>query len=386
MISCKIFIDYLKKYDIDFFSGVPDSLLSDFSAYLLDNISNKNHVIAANEGNAVAIGAGNYLATGNIPVIYMQNSGIGNIVNPVVSLINQKIYNIPMLFLIGWRGQPNIHDEPQHIKQGEITEELLNNIDIKTCILPKETENLQKAIDIALNYILETNNPYAFIIEKNTFETYKSQKIQNNNLKMTREEAIETVVSNISENDIVVSTTGKISRELFEIRERLKQSHKKDFLTVGSMGHASSIAFGIANANNEQIVYCFDGDGAAIMHMGSMSIIGQSGLKNIKHILFNNGCHESVGGQPTVGFSISFVDIAKACGYKEVYSCNDKKMLNTILERIKKSNNSVFLEINVNKLSRKYLGRPTTTPIQNKKMFMESISKITEDTIYAEEY
>lgn len=372
MISPKFFIDSLSDRQIDFFSGVPDSLLKNICAYIADNKDEKHNIIAANEGAAIGLAAGHYLATSEIPVVYMQNSGEGNIINPLASLTDKEVYNIPILLLIGWRGEPGVHDEPQHVKQGKITIPLLDVMGIKNIVMSKSEVDFTKQLDDALVYMRETNEAFAFIIEKDTFESY-SLKLKEDfisQLSMTREEAIQTVVDSIGENDAIVSTTGMISRELFEYRTKMNESHQRDFLTVGSMGHASQIALGIALEISERKVYCFDGDGAIIMHMGSMAIIGDKSPGNFIHVVFNNGSHDSVGGQPTVGLKINIPAIAKSVGYKAAFSVDCKDSLDVVLGRIGKETGPILLEIKVRKGNRKDLGRPSTTPVQNKRSFM----------------
>jgi len=271
MISCKKFYDYLAKGEIDFFTGVPDSLLKDICAYVSDNAPQKRNIIAANEGNAVALAAGYYLATGKIGLVYMQNSGLGNAVNPLTSLADPEVYSVPMLLLIGWRGEPGVKDEPQHVKMGKVTLNLLETLGMPYRILDEDYEN---KINDAIEYMKNNKAPYALVVKKGVFEEYKLQKKVKTNYELNREGAIKTVVQLLDEMDVVVSTTGKTSRELFELRDSNKQGHEKDFLTVGSMGHSSSIALGIALEKPNRNVYCFDGDGALIMHMGALSTIG----------------------------------------------------------------------------------------------------------------
>lgn len=372
MISPKFFIDSLSDRQIDFFSGVPDSLLKNICAYIADNKDEKHNIIAANEGAAIGLAAGHYLATGEIPVVYMQNSGEGNIINPLASLTDKEVYNIPVLLLIGWRGEPGVHDEPQHVKQGKVTIPLLDVMGIKNVVMSKSEVDFTKQLDNALVYMRKTNEAFALVIEKDTFESY-SLKLKESfvsPLSMTRESAIQTVVDSISKKDVIVSTTGMISRELFEYRVQKNESHQSDFLTVGSMGHASQIALGIALETPERNVYCFDGDGAIIMHMGSMAIIGDKSPRNFIHVVFNNGSHDSVGGQPTVGLKIDIPAIAKAVGYKAVFSADCEEGLNIALEEIGKEVGPVLLEIKVRKGNRKDLGRPSTTPLKNKLAFM----------------
>ena len=374
MIRPEFFIEALKERGIDCFAGVPDSLLKNICAYITDHFDAAHDIIAANEGAAVGLAAGHYLATGKPACVYMQNSGEGNIINPLASLTDQEVYNIPVLLLIGWRGKPGVHDEPQHVKQGKVTTGLLNVMGVNYEILSKEEEKVAKQIEKAAN-ALANKAAFALVIEKDTFEDYQLQKVEVNNLTMSREEAIQTVAAAIGERDCIVSTTGMISRELFEYRTAMKQGHERDFLTVGSMGHASQIALGIALAQPERCVWCFDGDGAAIMHMGSMAIVADKAPKNYVHIVFNNGAHDSVGGQPTVGLKMDLPAVAKAVGYKASFSVDSKTDLLDCLKAVGVVEGPVLLEVKVKKGNRKDLGRPTTTPIQNKEALMQFLKK-----------
>ena len=375
MVRPEFFVNTLKEHQIDFYAGVPDSLLKNICAYITDNLPAEQNIIAANEGGAMGIAAGYHLATGKIPVVYMQNSGEGNIINPLASLTDKEVYNIPVLLVIGWRGHPGVHDEPQHVKQGKVTTGLLNIMGINYAILPKDEDGAAKQIKIAVDYMKKTNECYALVIEKDTFDAYKLLNVEVNDLTMSREEAIQTVAAALGEKDCIVSTTGMISRELFEYRAAMNQGHERDFLTVGSMGHASQIALGIALAQPDRRVWCFDGDGAAIMHMGSMAIVANKALKNYVHVVFNNGAHDSVGGQPTVGLKIDLPAIAKAVGYKATYSLDGKSELESILAKVNNFESPALLEIKVKKGNRKDLGRPTTTPIQNKEALMQFLKK-----------
>ena len=370
MIQPKDFCDILNKNNINFFSGVPDSLLKNFCAYIIGNVDKEKNITAANEGNAVALAVGHYLATKEIGLVYMQNSGLGNATNPLLSLADPKVYNIPVLLLIGWRGEPGKKDEPQHIKQGEITLELLEAMGIRYEILSKNEDGMKKNIEDAADYMERTKNPYALVVSKDTFCSYKLRDIGDAGYDLNREEVLRYIISNMDDNSAIVSTTGKTSREVFELREELNQGHSQEFLTVGSMGHSLSIALSIALAQPARDVYCIDGDGALLMHMGGLAIAGGMSPDNLKHIVINNGAHDSVGGQPTVGFYMDMQKIAKGSGYKLVLQAETKEEL---LEAIKKMNDSkelTFLEVKVNRGSRKNLGRPTITPIENKKRFM----------------
>lgn len=370
MIHPQFFVDTLGAYGINFFAGVPDSLLKNICAYITDTLPKEQNIIAANEGGAMGVAAGYHLATGKIPVVYMQNSGEGNIINPLASLTDKEVYNIPVLLLIGWRGRPGVHDEPQHVKQGKVTTGILNTMGIDYTVLSKEEGMAERQISQAVSFMKQTNECYAFVIEKDTFEPYTLQNEPESKLTISREEAIEMVVSQLPSNAVVVSTTGMISRELFEIRERRGEGHAHDFLTVGSMGHASQIALGIALQQPDRPVYCFDGDGACIMHMGNMAITASMLPNNYVHIIYNNGAHDSVGGQPTVGLQIDLCAIAKAVGYKEAFSVDSADNLVMALQTARQTGGPVLLEVRVKKGNRKDLGRPTTTPVQNKEALM----------------
>ena len=368
MLRPSFFYDTLRGFGIDFYAGVPDSLLKNLCAYITDHADERHNIIAANEGGAMGLAAGHYLATGQIPVVYMQNSGLGNIINPLASLTDPDVYNIPVLLVIGWRGKPGVHDEPQHVKQGKVTTGLLNVMGIDYTVLSKDEDKAAAQIKKAVDYMQHTNECYALVIEKDTFDAYTLQNVEKNDLTLSREEAIQIVASAMGKKDVVVSTTGMVSRELFEYRTAKNQGHERDFLTVGSMGHASQIALGIAMAQPNRRVWCFDGDGATIMHMGSISIVASKAPKNYIHIVFNNGAHDSVGGQPTVGLKIDFPSIAKAVGYKNVYSVDNIYNLRKILLDLDEG--PVFFEVKTKKGNRKDIGRPTITPIQNKERLM----------------
>ena len=379
MIRPSFFYQKLASYGINFYTGVPDSLLKNLCAYVTDHA--QNHIIAANEGGAMGIAAGHYLATAQIPVVYMQNSGEGNIINPLASLVDKEVYNIPVLLVIGWRGKPGVHDEPQHVKQGKVTTSLLEAMGISYTILSKEEDQADIQIKNAVEFMQQTKECYALIIEKDTFDAYTLQSTMDSGLTLSREEAIQIVASAINGKDVIVSTTGMISRELFEYRTIKGQGHERDFLTVGSMGHASQIALGIALEKQDRHVWCFDGDGAAIMHMGSMAIVASKAPKNYIHVVFNNGAHDSVGGQPTVGLKIDLPAVAKAVGYKAAISVATKEELEKELSRLtphaplQTIGGPILLEIRVKKGNRKDLGRPTTTPIQNKEALMDFLNK-----------
>lgn len=360
----------------DFYTGVPDSQLKALCNYLINTygIDKKHHIIAANEGNCTALAAGYHLATGKVPVVYMQNSGEGNIINPVASLLNDKVYAIPMIFIIGWRGEPGVHDEPQHIYQGEVTIRLLDDMGIKSYIIGSDTtdDDVKKAME-EFEKELKAGRNVAFVIRKGALK-YDEKVVYSNDNLMVREDIIRHIAE-ASGEDPVVSTTGKASRELFEIREAKGQSHKYDFLTVGSMGHSSSIALGVALNKPETKVWCIDGDGALLMHMGAMAVIGANAPKNLIHIVINNGAHETVGGMPTVASNLDVVAIAKACGYPEAVSVNSFEELDRELAKAKEAECLSLIEVKCSIGAREDLGRPTTTAIENKENFMNYLKE-----------
>lgn len=361
----------------DFYTGVPDSQLKPLCDYLMHRfgIDRNHHIIAANEGNSVAIAAGYHLATGKIPVVYMQNSGEGNIINPVASLLNDKVYAIPMIFIIGWRGEPSVHDEPQHIYQGEVTIKLLDDMDIRSFVISKDTtEDELEAAMVDFKALLSKGKNVAFVVRKGALSFNEKVSYSNENT-ITREEIIKHITA-VSDEEPVISTTGKASRELFEIRENNNQSHKFDFLTVGSMGHSSSIALGVAINKPNTKIWCIDGDGAALMHLGAMAVIGANAPTNMVHIVINNGAHETVGGMPTVAEKIDLVAIAKGCGYPYTSSVDSLDSLDRELKEAKGRNMLSFIEIKCSIGARADLGRPTLSAIENKNNFMEYINTL----------
>lgn len=361
--------------EFDFFAGVPDSRLKALCGYLLDTygLDPRHHIIAANEGNAAALAAGFHLATGKAPVIYLQNSGLGNIINPMASLLHEKVYGIPCLFIVGWRGEPGVHDEPQHLFQGEVTLRLLEDIGINHFIVSKETTEpeVMAALD-NFRELFANGKCAAFVIRKGAL-SYDQKTTYKNAYAIKREDAIRCIAA-AAGNDPIICTTGKASRELFEIREGNGQGHGHDFLTVGSMGHSSSIALGIATQKLDKLVWCVDGDGAALMHMGAMAVIGAAHPNNLVHIVINNEAHESVGGMPTVAGAIDLPAVARACGYASAESASILAKLESRLERVKAESGPHFIEVKCAIGSRADLGRPTTTPLENRSIFMKALN------------
>lgn len=367
---------FVNMLNVDFYTGVPDSLLKPLCNYLMDayGIDSKHHMIAANEGNCTAIAAGYHLATGKVPAVYMQNSGEGNVINPLASLLNDKVYAIPMIFIVGWRGEPGVHDEPQHIYQGEVTVKLLEDMDVAAYVVTKETteEELDAQMQV-FRSLLAQGKDVAFVVKKGALSFEKNVEYSNKN-HMRREEIIEHIV-NVSKEDPILSTTGKASRELFEIREKNGQSHKYDFLTVGSMGHTSSIALGVALQKPQQKIWCIDGDGAMLMHMGAMAVIGANKPSNLVHIVINNGAHETVGGLPTVASEINLVKMAEACGYPYAVRVSEFEQMDKELQAAKERRELTLIEVECAIGAREDLGRPTTTALENKENFMRYLQE-----------
>ena len=368
MVEVGSFVGELKATGVDFFTGVPDSLLKSFCAYVTDTCVER-HVIAANEGGAIALAAGHYLATGRPALVYMQNSGQGNAVNPLCSLADPDVYSIPMVLLVGWRGEPGVKDEPQHVKQGKVTVSLFETLGIPAEVLPDDEADALEVVREMVAKARAEKRPVALIVRKGFFAEYKLQSKNPDVASLKREDAIEWVLRSLPDDAVVVSTTGMISREVYETRERLGQGHERDFLTVGSMGHAIMIAMGIARAQPDRRVICLDGDGASIMHLGNMAIAGQSGCANLVHIVLNNAAHDSVGGQPTVGGAINLVSVADALGYDVQPLENALRLCASALNK----NRPAFVEVKVSKGARKNLGRPKEPPQENKKLYMKTL-------------
>lgn len=368
MIEPKKFYESLVRNGFDFFAGVPDSLLKEFCSFLREEVPKEKHITAANEGNAVALACGYHIATGDYGVVYMQNSGIGNAVNPMLSLADEKVYEIPVLYIIGFRGEPGVKDEPQHITQGELTLPLLDVLGVKYYLLG---EDYEEQIAQCHTYMKEQGKSVALVVGKNLFAAYDGKEKNQNSFAMTREEALEAIIQELGQEEFIVSTTGKTSREIFEIREKYGMPHTNDFLTVGSMGHASSIALGMSLFNKKNI-YCIDGDGALIMHMGGLAVAMQNAGDNYKYILINNGCHESVGGQPTVSYELDLPAILKGFGFQEVVEAKSSKQVKEGIQQLKKGKKTALI-LYTNQVSRGDLGRPTTIPKENKVLFQDKL-------------
>jgi len=374
MIKPEVLFKALSDQGINFFTGVPDSLLKNFCAFVTDNVIDSQHIITANEGNAVALSAGHYLGTGKMGLVYLQNSGLGNTINPLLSLNDPEVYGLPVLLMIGWRGEPGIKDEPQHIKQGRISTTLLDAMEIPWHIIDSTSKDIEDIISLASSQALNREGPVALMIRKGTFSPYSLKTNPEINNQISREQAIQQLIKQLNSNDRVVVTTGMPARELYEFRELRGDNLANDFLTVGSMGHAASISLGLAISEANRRVICIDGDGSVLMHMGSLAIIGQSRQENLIHVVLNNGSHDSVGGQPTCALDIDLLGIAKCCGYRKVILAKNLREIEGAFNELSDEKGPLFLEIRIKKGSRENLGRPRTTPTENRIAFMENFN------------
>jgi len=376
MLDCQEFYEILKSEEINFFTGVPDSTFKSWMKFLADEHGKGlTNIKSCNECEAIALASGYYLATGKLGVVYLQNAGLGKTVNPLTSLTDPEVYSIPLILMIGWRGKPGEDDEPQHKKMGRITIPLLQTLEIPYLELPDNREEASLMITKAKKIALELKAPFALIVKKNTFSEYDSKIIIKQNFEMTRECAIKTIIDEMKRDEIIISTTGKTSRELFEYRTFKQQGHANDFLTVGSMGCSSSIALGIALQKKEKNVFVFDGDGAVIMQEGSLSTIGHYAPENLYHIIFDNQVYDSTGGQPTVSTTVDFEKLSLANGYINSKTVFTKNELISTIKELEFKKGPMMIIVKVNKGARKTLGRPTTTPIQNKNTFMDFLSQ-----------
>lgn len=370
MIDPKFYMETLLELGVEFYTGVPDSLLREFCACVSETLGSNSHMIAANEGGAIGLAIGHHIGTGKVPLVYMQNSGLGNSVNPILSLASSEVCSIPMLLMIGWRGEPGVKDEPQHVHQGRVMMSMLEAMDMPAVVLSTDQAIASKQTTEAIERAKSIHGPVVIIVKKDLFDPYKKQS-SCSHLTLTREEAIIEVASTIDPDAVIIATTGMASRELYEYRASTALGHERDFLTVGGMGHASQIATGIAMSQTNRKVYCFDGDGAAIMHMGSLGISGMSGASNLVHIVFNNGVHGSVGGQPTIGLNIDLCQIALACGYCDASRVETLSEISAVMRANSTLSGPQFLEIQTRPENRANIGRPKSTPVENKTDLMK---------------
>jgi len=377
MIDAKKFLKILSKMGINYAYGVPDSLLKEFCFELDEIDSPLKNQLCINEGNAIAMALGYHLGSKKVAAVYLQNSGLGNCINPIVSLAAEEIYSVPMLLIIGWRGHPSEADEPQHKVQGKITPSMLDIIGVKYEIFDRDTLDIEKVLKKLISTSTKSKSPVALLVKKGAFKKNENKSQPNFVDDFKRETAIEVIIKNIPKKALIVSTTGMASRELFELRKRHNQKHDKDFLTVGGMGYASSIGLAIAEQNKNKTVICLDGDGAILMHMGVMALIANLKFKNFVHIVLNNGAHDSVGGQKTIAKSFSLSKIAENLGYEHVKKVQNSEELFMELSKIKSKSGLRFIEIIISKGSRSDLGRPSISTKKNKKMFMDNINEHT---------
>lgn len=375
MISCESFFNILKKKGFNFYTGIPDSTFKDWMNFLADNDAiNLQNVVACNECEAIALAAGFNLATNKVGLVYMQNSGLGKAINPLVSLCDPEVYSIPILLMIGWRGEPGKIDAPQHKKMGKITLPLLETLKIPYSILEPNLSLFERELNKAINYFEKNEGPYAFIIRKNFFSEYDVKKKPTNNNELIREDVIKFIMENLDGDEIIVSSTGYTSRELFEYRESTKKDHHKIFYNIGSMGCASSIGLSISIQRKERVII-FDGDGAAIMQMGAFSTIGEYSPPNLVHIIFDNQVHESTGNQPTNSPSANFIEISHACNYESSKLIKTKDDLYNAIPYIKEKKGPILLLIKIKISSRSNLKRPDKLPKEYKEGFVKHLTE-----------
>ena len=375
MINPARFVDHLREQGVTMYTGVPDSLLKQLGAHVMATFPREQHVIAANEGAAVSIAMGHYLRTGSPAVVYLQNSGMGNTINPLLSLADPDVYGTPMIVVVGWRGQPGVKDEPQHVKQGRVMEALLDVLELPWSVLPNDPGAAEATIAEAVKVAIDRNTPYVVLVQKGTFADTTAPLPGAAGIEglASREDALMAMADAVGPDAIIVSTTGMLSRELFEYRKRTGQPGDRDFLTVGGMGHASSIALGIAMRETEREVWCFDGDGALLMHLGSLAVIADRAPSHYFHVVFNNGVHDSVGGQPT---SVNVVDVAataRALGYRLAFSTSDLASVADAVGELRAHGGPSLLELKVRPGNRPGIGRPTRTPAESKRAFMAAL-------------
>ena len=371
-VDAREFYNALVGEGLDLFCGVPDSLLKDLCACVSDMSPAGRYIITANEGNAVGIACGYHVATGRSAVVYMQNSGEGNVVNPLLSIADPDVYSIPMLLVIGWRGEPGVHDEPQHVKQGKVTCALLEAMGVPYQVL--DPDCWQKQLSWACNAMNQGHRPIALVVRKGTFSSYPFN-VEATADPLSREDALEVLLDQIEADDLVVSTTGKESREVFEIRERRGQGHEADFLTVGGMGHTLSIAAGMAIGCPERTVWCLDGDGSMLMHLGSLPVMAQRWPGNLRYVVNVNGAHESVGGQPNVAGSIDVLGLLAACGLDGSVEARTKEEIAAGMKALS-SGEAHAMVLRTHQGSRADLGRPTVSPVDNKRDMMRRIGSL----------
>jgi phosphonopyruvate decarboxylase len=373
MINPRNVVEHLRGLGTSLFVGVPDSLLKPFGQYVMAELPRSSHIITSNEGASVSVALGHYLRTRQPALVYLQNSGVGNTVNPLLSLADRAVYGVPMVLMIGWRGQPGVKDEPQHVTQGRVMTAMLDAMELPYAVVPHDEPAALEAFSLAYATAMAEQRPYVLLVEKGTFEPYDDSGPSTTPQDLpSREEGVEALLNVVDDDALIISTTGMLSRELFEIRERNGEDGATDFLTVGGMGHASAIALGVAAAEPDREVWCFDGDGALLMHAGTMATIGDHGTPNLRHAVFNNGVHDSVGGQPT---SITVVDVprvALAMNYRLARTAESLDDLPAITTEMKAADGPTLVELLVRPGSRPDLGRPTRTPRESRDRFMEA--------------
>ena len=375
MVNLQSLFEALDRTGVKFFTGVPDSLLNDFCLYMMNNIPDSRHVMAANEGNAISIAAGNYMATGNIPLVYMQNSGIGNATNPLLSLTHDCVYGIPLIMVIGWRGDPSINDHAQHKKQGELTPVLMKDMDIPYEILDNDDTVIEK-FTWAVNKAREISSPVALIAKKAILTQKEKKQVYPESPLMNREEAVSAVIDVFGEDAVYLGTTGRATREVHEQLRMHGISEGHEWQNVGSMGHVSSVGLGLALALPDKRIVVFDGDAAVVMHMGSLATNCRYKASNLIHVVLNNGVNESVGGQQSAGQLIDLTGVAKSCGYRNVgHAIKTKEELQHVLKTLPGNDMPTFVDVYVRQGIRPDMPKLNINHKEQKEALMKYLNK-----------
>lgn len=353
-----LFLDWLSEAGITQYVGVPDSLLKSLALAIDSHPSANRHVVAANEGAAIGFAVGVYLESSKPAAVYLQNSGLGNALNPLTALAHREVYGTPMVLVIGWRGEPGKPDEPQHMVQGRITRELLDIVGVPFVVLSDDENTARGQVRELIHSMEVSPGPVAIIVPAGAFGQRAVRESMQTKLTMTRQEALSEVISVIPPGDRVIATTGMIGRELWEIRKEAGEPMENDFLVVGGMGHASAIAHGVGAADPGRTVWCLDGDGSVLMHLGSLAVIGHYQPRNLKHLIFNNYAHDSVGGQPTAALSVDFEGLSRAITYTWAGSTSKRDEVAGLVRHLSVVKGPVIAELQIMKGARADLGRP----------------------------
>ncbi len=381
-IAAAHFVDQLAALGVRFVAGVPDTILCELAGRLGAPDSPLRHLVACNEGAAVAAAIGHHLASGAVAAVYLQNSGLGHAANPLASLAAPEVCSIPLLLLVGWRGEladdgTQLADEPQHRLQGRLTPAQLDLLGIAHETLGPADSDPAAALRRLLRLALRRQRPVALLLRRGTFAPAPAGSVgpplAAGAPQMSREQAIEACLRALPAGAATVATTGMASRELFDLRRRRGEPHDLDFLVVGAMGHASHVALGLCCADPGRPVLCLDGDGAALMHLGALASC--AGARGLLHVVLNNGAHESVGCQPTSAPALRLAALARACGYARVATVRSAASLEAAVRDFLEGGQSGFIEAVCRVGHRADLGRPALAPREAARQFMRALRR-----------